>query len=308
MSSLTDPLPDPLPASRHRALSRLWGAMASEAKRKRVRRNRMRWAICCLATVTLLGISPTGFDGEAAPLIGLADAVAASPVPAEPVGRHWYARIETRELVSVPVSLGGEGQLQFLVTAVEEQWHDAGDLPRRTVTYGSPRFLSPEDEDAFYSAGLAGEFRPGRTRELPFSPDDYQFATTLPEEDPEVIASMLRRRVAGLGDQRMEEVRLLQLTSELIQVHANDSQMRAQILRVIADIPGILVIPNDQSVVVSIDFPDGDRPLRLMYEFDADSAHLVGEYLAALATQTEPATVLRSARHSIPMPLGVSES
>lgn len=309
MSSLTDPLPDPLPASRQRALSRLWGAMASEARRKRVRRTRMRWAIGCLATVTLLGIAPTGFDGEAAPLIGLADAVAASPPPAEPVGRHWYARIETRELVSVPVSLEeGEEELQFLVTAVEEQWHDAGDLPRRTVTYGTPRFLSPEDEGAFYSAGLAGEFRPGRTRELPFSPDDYQFATTLAEEDPDVIAGLLRRRVAGLGDQRMEEVRLLQLATELIQVHANDSQLRAQILRVIADIPGILVIPNDQSVVVSIDFPDGDRPLRLMYEFDADSAHLVGEYLAALATQTEPATVIRSARHSIPRPLGVSES
>lgn len=258
--------------------------------------------------MALLGIAPTGFDGEAAPLIGLADAVAASPALPEPVGRHWYSRTETRELVSIPVSLDSAMDLQFLVTAVEEQWHDAGDMPRRTVTYGPPRFLSPEDEDAFYAAGLATAFPTGRRTELASSPEDYRFATTLAAEDPDEIGSVLRRRVAGLGDRRMEEVRLLQLTAELVQVHANDPQMRAQILRVIADIPGIRVIPRDQSVVVSIDYPDGDRPLRLMYEFDADSAHLVGEYLAALATQSEPATVIRSARHSIPMPLGVSES
>jgi hypothetical protein len=45
-----------------------------------------------------------------------------------------------------------------------------------------------------------------------------------------------------------------------------------------------------------------------MYEFDGDTAHLVGEYLAALATQSEPASVIRSAKHSMPAPIGVSES
>lgn len=260
-----------------------------------------------LATIVLTGITPVGLDGQGAPLIGLADAVAEGPRVTEPAGRHWYSISETKELVSIRVSLEEEIELQFLVSAVEEIWHDAGDVPRRSVSYGAPRFLSPEDEDAFHAAGLATSYDAESRISVAMASDDYRFATALSGSSEE-IESTLRRRIGGLGDRRMEEVRLLQLTAELIQVHADDPLMRAQILRVIADIPGILVLSNARNVVVSIDYVDGDRPLRLMYEFDADTAHLVGEYLASLATQSEPATVLRSARHSLPAPLGVSGS
>ena len=258
------------------------------------------------ATVLVIGISPTGLDGHTAPLIGLADAVAANPEPVEPADRHWYSRTETRELVSVTIDDGST--LEFLLPAVEERWHDAGDIPRRTVTYGTPTFFSPEDEDAFHAAGLASTYGAGTQVTTQVSPDEYRFATTLVDSDQEVLEGTLRRRVAGLGERRMEEVLLLQLTAQLMQVHADDPHMRSKIIRVIADIPGILVVPGDHSVVVSIDYLDGDRPLRLMYEFDADSAHLVGEYLAVLASHSEPATILRSARHSLPLPAGVTES
>lgn len=157
-------------------------------------------------------------------------------------------------------------------------------------------------------AALEGGLAAGRTMPLPTGADLMQFGDELVVTNPDHLGGILRRRVAGLGDRRMEEVRLLQLAASLIPAHADDPAMRAQILRVIADIPGITVVPTDRNVVVSIDYLDGDRPLRLMYAFDGDTAHLVGEYLAALATQTEPATVLRASRFSVSNPAGATGS
>lgn len=308
MSPATEPFPSPTPSARSRALARLRRAIEDESQRRLMRRIRRRWVIAGIATLFVVGISPTGPDGLSSPLIGLADAVAAAPMQVESPGRHWYSKSESRELVSIPIDVDGEKTLEFLVVAVEETWHDAGDTPRRTVTYGAPRFFSPEDEDAFHAAGLGSRYQDGLQVDAPLTPDEYRFATVVSRSDPEVLESTLRSRVAGLGDQRMEEVRLLRLTAELIQLHADDPALRSRILRVVADIPGIVVIANTRNVVVSIDYLDGDRPLRLMYEFDAETAHLVGEYLAALATHTEPATVLRSARHSIPNLVGVLDS
>ena len=290
------------------ARARLRSAMVQESRRRRFRQRARRGVVISMTTVLVMGIAPTGLDGTASPLIGLADAIAVTPILREPVGRHWYARSESRELVSIPASGAGHAALQFLITAVSETWHDAGDGPRRTVTYGSPQFFSAEDEDRFHSTGLATRYASGRAIEVPVAQDFARFVATISEAEPADLAGALRRRVAGLGDRRMEEVRILQLTAELIQAHADDASMRSRILRVIADIPGIMVVANARNMVVSIDYVDGDRPLRLMYEFDGDTAHLVGEYLAALATQSEPASVIRSARHSIPTTPGVSES
>lgn len=298
--------PDPhLTAKRH-ARRRLLVAIAEERHRHRRRRAHRRWAVAAATVILVMGITPTGLDGVSAPLVGLADAVASAPDYSTISARHWYARSESRELVSAQLPDGRV--VEFLLTSTEETWHDAGDVPQRSVTYQAPLFFSPEDEDAFGEAGLAGRYSLGRPIVTDAFGELSQFAQELKVADAEELGGALRRRVAGLGDQRMEEVRLLQLAAELIPVHADDPAMRAKILRVIADIPGITVVPTDRNVVVSIDYVDGDRPLRLMYEFDGDTAHLVGEYLAALATQTEPAAILRSSRHTIPSPLGSAGS
>lgn len=297
---------DPAAGIRRLARTRLRVAMAVEAKRTARRRFVRRWLVVGLVTVLVLGISPTGPDGDTAPLVGLADAVAQDPPPHPTSGRHWYAVSRTRELIVVA---DGDGRpLEFMATVVEESWHDTGDVPRRRVTYQQPGFFSAEDEDRFHASRLGAVYGAGRTLTVSAPPEHATFIAAIDQASPEELSGALRRRVAGLGDRRMEEVRLLQLAAELIEVHADDSARRAEILRVIADIPGIMVVPGDRNVVVSIDYVDGDRPLRLMYEFDGDTAHLVGEYLAALATQSEPASVLRSTRHSLPTPAGVSGS
>jgi hypothetical protein len=306
MWSPIDDLPMADREAKVEARSRLWAAMAKEKLQGRRRRTRRRLVVVATAMVLTLGVVPPGLDGEMQPLLGLADAVAASPEPVASTVRHWYARADTRELVTVRV--GDTDEIQFLLPAVEEAWHDMGDAPRRTKTFGTPVFLSSEDADAFFAAGLAVEYRSGQTVELPSQPDQYRFASSLKASDAEDLGSVLRRRVGGLGNDRLEEVHLLRLTADLMQVHADDAAMRSRIIAVIADIPGIQVRASHRTVLVSIDYLDGDRALRLMYEFDADSAHLVGEYLAALATTTEPASVLRSARYDLPSPLGVSGS
>jgi hypothetical protein len=286
-------------SARVMARRRLRVAMASEGRRRRRERDWKRGAVVVAAVMAMLVAAPMGTGGLSGPLLGLADAVAAMPPPVDAPGRHWSARTETRELMAVPLADGRT--LEFLATAIEESWHDSGDVPRRVRTYGSPMFFSSEDEDAFRAAGLASLYGAGSRVTVPLPAADLRFLGPLDGADQDQIAGTLRRRIAGLGDRRMEEVHLLRLTADLILLHADDPAMRAQVLRVIADIPGIVVVPNARRVVVSIDYLDGDRPLRLMYEFDADTAHLVGEYLAALATQTEPVTVLRSARHTLPV-------
>jgi hypothetical protein len=73
---------------------------------------------------------------------------------------------------------------------------------------------------------------------------------------------------------------------------------------VIADIPGINVGTSPGAVEVWIDYVDGDRPLRLTYAFDANTAYLVRESLATLATQAEPSSYLEQAQHWPTQPVG----
>lgn len=299
MSFRTDDFPRPTSQARQSALSRLRSAMEWERVRRRRGRARRRSVVGIGALLLVLGVSPAGPNQDLQPLLGLADAVAASLPPLEPVGRHWYTRSESTQLVSLETGLDRKQTIEFLVSAVEETWHDAGHGPMRTRTYGLPRFLSSEDEDAFFAAGLGKTYVAGKTVDIPISQERYAMIDRLVYSAPDQLSGALRRQVAGLGDRRLEEVQLLRLTADLIQLHADDPLVRSQILRVIADIPGIEVTSGPQIVTVSFDYVDGDRPLQLVYQFDAHTAHLVGESLAALATQSEPATIIRTARHTL---------
>ena len=52
-----------------------------------------------------------------------------------------------------------------------------------------------------------------------------------------------------------------------------------------------------EAIEVWFDYVDGDRPLRLSYAFDAETAYLLRESLATLATQSEPSSYLNRARY-----------
>ena len=91
---------------------------------------------------------------------------------------------------------------------------------------------------------------------------------------------------------------MLRLSARLMRTYGADPVVRSTILRVIADIPGIHVGSTPGTVDVWFDYVDGDRPLRLSYTFDADTAHLVRESLATLATQSEPSSFLERANYT----------
>jgi len=264
--------------------------------------------VAITVVLLVLGVAPRGPDGDLAPLLGLADAVAASPPPIEPVARHWYSRSESTQLVTIPIVDTPGSSIRFLVTAVEEIWHDGSEQPQRRISYGNPTFLSPEDERIFHSNGLDAMYPEGFVEALTLPLDQYAFADDLAVRAPDQLASALRRKVSGVGDQRLEEVRLLRLTAHLMQLHAEDPVFRAAMLRVIADIPGITVTATSSTIRVSFDYVDGDRPLRLEYDFDAETAHLVRDSLAVLATRTEPGSILRTTTHSLVTPDGAAGS
>lgn len=307
MSFRIDGIPSASGAVRRFARNRLARRIAQERARRTGRRRRARALVTVLVLLMVLVVAPAGPDGDLAPLLGLADAVAASPPPLEPVARHWYTRSESTQMVAIPIG-DGSTSVRFLVTAVEEIWHDGSEQPRRTLSYSAPTFLEPEDERLFHSHGLDAGYPEGSVEVLSLPLDQYAFADDIAQRPPDQVESALRRKVAGVGDQRMEEVHLLRLTTDLMQLHAHDPVFRSKMLRVIADIPGITVTTTPTTVSVSFDYVDGDRPLRLQYEFDAETAHLVRESLAALATRTDPGSILRTTRHSLVTSEGVAGS
>ena len=177
----------------------------------------------------------------------------------------------------------------------------------RTTRYGDPTFDSTADRLRFERAGLDSVFSATAAQTNMVELQQLSFVQDVVRIAPDQLGGMLRRTVAGLGDRRLEEVQLLRLTADLMHLHADDPLVRAQILRVIADIPGIAVTTAADRVSVSFDYVDGDRPLRLEYEFDAQTAHLVQEQLAVLASITEPEWILRAESRWVPSgPLGPS--
>ena len=227
---LTDDMPDAPSDARSSARFRLRARIEAERRRRRRGRSRGRVIVCAVVILAVLGLSPVGRNGELQPLIGLADAIAASPPPLEPVVRHWYTRTLRSELVEVDPAGTGD-VLRFLVPAVEETWHDGGTVPFRTTRYLDPVFLSPEDERRFQAAGLDDEYTAGlvATEHVDFS--QLAFVDRVARSAPDELEGMLRRSVAGLGDRRLEEVHLLRLTADLMQLHADDPIVRSQLLR-----------------------------------------------------------------------------
>lgn len=296
----TDWLPRAPTDARSSARFRLRAHIEAERRRRRSFRARGRIGVVAGVVALVLALSPVAPNGDLQPLLGLADALAVTPPPIEPVVRHWYTTTERMEFKEIPVE-GATEPVRFWVTVVEEIYHDGTSSPRRTLTYGEPTFDSYADQLTFERSGIAGAYGEGTTQSAVIAPSQLAFVQQVVRTSPDELGGMLRRTVAGLGDRQQEEVQLLRLTADLMHLHANDPLVRAQVLRVIADIPGIAVSSTPSRVAVSFDYVDGDRPLRLVYEFDAETAHLVEEQLAVLASVAEPEWIVRAETQSFPI-------
>ncbi len=279
---------------------RLQRAVRREQRRSRLRRFVSRAVLGGSALFLVLATVPRSVNPDVAPLLGLAEAVEA--MPRQPVEADlWYSRSERVELIEVPdellVGLPADllqgHHLKFLMPSVNEVWTGQGDsVQRRRITYGEPQFLSPEDATLFRTGNLAPNYPIGQVVESTDSIGEMGFFGPGDIVSPAAVSAGLRRQVAGVGDRRPEEVEMLRLAASIIQTHGSDPLTRGSVLRAIADIPGISVAESGQVVEVSFDYHDGDRPLRLSYAFDSETAHVVRESLIVLAAQTELSTLV----------------
>lgn len=282
--------------ARERALARLHRAIAGERRRLRQRRFVWRALVGGLTLFIALATVPRSIDPDVQPLLGLAEAVETmSWTPVEVTS--WYSRSERMELIEVSEGLLGGREMKFLLPSVHEVWTELGGVQRRRVTYGNPEFLSPEDARLFSSTDLGDHYPSRRTVESVQSIGEVASFSAEDLATPADVTEGLRRQVAGTGDRRTEEVDMLRLAALIMQTHGADPRVRGTVLRAVADIPGIVVNVAADTVDVSFDYVDGDRPLRLSYAFDAETAYLVGESLAVLATQSEPSTLVFQSRY-----------
>ena len=72
---------------------------------------------------------------------------------------------------------------------------------------------------------------------------------------------------------------MLSLAASLLLGNPGDPDRRSDILRAVAEIPGLDVLAGDGTLELSLAFMDGELPLRLAYVLDADSGDLLGERL-----------------------------
>ena len=297
-------LPVDVEPSRSRARRHLGRIIARETTRRRRRRFGARAVSAGLTLFLVLTVAPKGTNTDLQPLLGLADAVERMPRDLITETNVWYSKVDRMELVEVPPELTGGFELEFLLPSTEESWYGLGAVQRKRVTYGEPQFLSPEAARVFWTADLAAHYPTQRVVESEQSILEMHLLGEVADGPASDLRAVLERQVAGRGDRRPEEVELLRLSARLMQTHGADPAVRGTVLRVLADIPGIKVGTSPGMVEVWFDYLDGDRPLRLSYAFDADTAYLVRESLATLATQTEPSSFLEQANHWPAQPAG----
>ena len=290
-------LPEEPLQARAQGLDALRDAIRRESRRRRRQTWLLRTTALAATFFVAWSILPNRHDARLRPLLGLADAVESLPPPTLGQGNLWYSRSERVELIVEEV----DGvTVRFLRPEVREVWIGGAGAGRVLVTYGEPQFLSPQDRDAFYATGLADRYRP-TTEEITSIEEP---ADTVARFDwsagPRQLEAEMWRQVAGLGDPSLEEVEMLKLAARLIRENDGHPERRSTLLRVIADLPGIQVTETGDTVGVSVDYDDGERPLRLQYEFDARTAHLVGEQVETRTDQPEDTRILRRARYEPP--------
>lgn len=271
-------------------------------RREQRRRRRQTWFLQTTALAAIIFVAwsllPNRPAAQVQPLLGLADAVETLPPPTLGRGNLWYSRAERMELIVEEV----DGvTVRFLRPEVREVWIGGAGTGRVVVTYGDPEFLSPQDRDTFYATGLADRYRT-TTEEISSieAADESRFDWS---GNVRQLEAEMWRQVAGLGDPSREEAEMLRLAARLIRENEDHPERRSAVLRVIADLPGIQVTADGDTVGVSVDYDDGERPLRLRYEFDAHTAHLVGERVETRGDQPEQMRILRRAHYEPPRPV-----
>lgn len=284
--------------ARERSRSALRRAVARERRRVARVRRVLRATVAGTLVFVIWSMVPGSPPSEVVPLLTMAETAEADVSGGFAPGGFWYSRTEEIRLIVVPDRLvpDGRDEFRFLLPSVHETWFSESEPIRRSVTVGDPRFLAAGDAQAFRDAGLAAVYLDGGvpTVDPPLADTEVPASVEAAVDGGrEALLDALRAHVSDRSSVRGAE--MLRLTAGLVHRYAADPERRSTVLRAMADLPGIEVEMGEGTVDVSIDYVDGDRPLRLSYRFNAHTARLVAETLVVLAGRLEVASILSRA-------------
>ncbi len=252
-------------------------------------------AVVAAVSLTLTTLRPRP---ATAGLDQLAAAAESADEPAPSAGEFVYTRSEVSSVVQEVV--GGE-VISFLRPQTVERWLNADGQLRIRRSSGAPRFFSADAEAAFQAAGLDAAYAAGTVDDNVFEPAQVpetrlaDWSTNPAELREQMVADIAPGATAGLP----RPARMLELGTSLLQATGASAELRAAVLRVLADEAGIQsATAADGSVVtVSVAYERDGRGFTHEVLFEADTSHIVQE--SVVATDDLPGgipagTVMRS--------------
>lgn len=234
--------------------------------------------VAALLTLGLAVGGPTPRP-DLVPLLGLASAL--EELTDAPVGSTFATTAERFDLLEMPIGTDGHTIRVQVSSTLSLRMTPDGQI--RGSTAVGPAVPVPDGEttdpslpqpDPEVADAIAAEI----TRRSEVAPSLGLAGGYWPATEPEMLAAM-RRHVSGTHDGRSEEARMLSLAASLLLGNPGDPDRRSDILRAVAEIPGLDVLAGDGTLELSLAFMDGELPLRLAYVLDADSGDLLGERL-----------------------------
>lgn len=274
---------DPTPPEVRESAARRLRAAIDRADRRRRFAWRAAFVTGVSAVLTLtLAIGTPAPRPELVPLLGLASAVEGLSTP--PTGAVFSSTAERFDLLEVPVGTDGHAIRVQVSSSLQLRMTPDGHI-RRTTEVGPPT-LVPDTEttdpsipqpDPEVSSAIEAEIE----RRAEVAADLGLAGDYWPASESEMLAVM-RRHVAGSDDGRSEEAKMLALAASLLMTNPGDPDRRGDVLRAVAQIPGLDVVTDDQSLELSLAFAEGGLPLRLTYTLDATTGDVVGERLEIL--------------------------
>ncbi len=289
-------IPSDQPVGADQARQRLRTAVTAE--RRRVRREWFLVRSLLVGTVifAVWSIAPGGPGVDHLPLVGLAEATAALPVPDVGPDDEWYVREErSQRILLTDRSPTEHTEVEVIVNTVAETWVDMAASTVRQRLVSQVGSLSPDDQAALDLVERSEKLTVGRF-ETEAVEVAYPGVHPMWDGGAEAVLSELTRAAGQTGDIRLERLSVLKAAAILMQQHGSDPAKRGIVLMAIASIPGIQVDMGD-ALSVRYQYVVGDVAQEVRYDFDRADGSLVGESISTMATPTAPAILLSQSQY-----------
>jgi len=285
---------------------------AEQQEREQPRPLSRRWlwaAAAALAAVAVfLGVQvlrPTPTEAAMEEIARLVEAADPTEVPEQD---FLYTDATVTSLVVVPADMLGdpayEGDfLSYLLPSRRETWYGSDNTLQIRTTNQPPVFFSPDDEAAYYAAGLDDQDRIGQTTTDTVT-DDSDFGQW--PTNPDELDAAIREQIPPETG-RPNEVEYLEIALGLIREVFTPPDLRATTLTLIGRIPGLeLVDQTSEQTTFAIEYEQDEDEVETRRTFTLTSrGELVSEQTRILEDhprlKTPADTPIFTAQYSTPI-------